>query len=131
MTVLTFWTYIITNHKLGALYTGHTDNIGYRMEQHIHGEFEGFSQKYGLKHLVWFEPFGSRHEAFVRERQIKNWNRQWKLNLIEAFNPLWLDLHRVPYWPLPDPEAFPKQYDACLKHRVDPALRRDERRFRR
>ena len=124
---LEFWTYIITNHYKGTLYIGHTDNIHMRLEQHIHGEFKGFSGKYSLRHLVWFDEFGSRDEAFQRERKMKEWNRQWKINLIEEFNPLWLDLHVVPYWPLPDKELFPLQYQDCLKHRLDPALRRDDR----
>ena len=130
MTELTFWTYIITNHKLGTLYVGHTDDISIRMQQHIHGELEGFSKKYGLKHLVWFETFGSRDEAFQRERRIKEWNRQWKINLIEESNPFWIDINTVPYWPLPDPTTMPDQYKECLKHRLDPALRRDERNMR-
>ncbi len=128
MTDLAFWTYIITNHKYGTLYTGHTDDIHHRLEQHILGEFDGFSNKYGLKHLVWLQEFGSRDEAFQRERQIKEWNRQWKINLIEKRNPLWIDIHKVQYWPLPDKTAFPSQFQDCLKHSVDPALRRDERR---
>jgi len=55
---------MIANHRGGALYIGHTDNLYSRMEQHVQGEFEGFSKRYGLKHLVWFQEFGSRHEAF-------------------------------------------------------------------
>lgn len=127
MTDLTFWTYIITNHKLGTLYTGHTDDISLRMQQHVYGEFEGFSKKYKLKHLVWFETYGSRDEAFQRERRIKEWNRQWKIKLIEEFNPLWIDINTVPYWPLPNLNTMPDQHQKCLEHRLDPALRRDER----
>ena len=128
MTELNFWVYIITNQRKGTLYVGHTDNISQRMEQHKNGEYDGFSKKYGLKYLVWFEEYASRDEAFHRERQIKEWHRQWKVNLIEDINPHWLDIHSVPYWPLPDKDRFPEQYEACLKHRVDPGLRRDERR---
>ena len=94
----------------------------------LFAEFEGFSRQYGLKHLVWFKEFESRDEAFTKERRIKEWNRQWKVNLIERDNPFWIDLHTVPLWPLPDKVHYPDQYAECLKHRVDPALRRDERR---
>ena len=129
MTNLTFYTYTIANHKYGALYTGHTDDLYHRMEQHIRGEYEGFSKKYELKHLVWFREFGSRDEAFIKERQIKNWSREWKIELIEKDNPHWLDIHKLKYWPLPDPDVFPNQYQECLQHRVDPAFRQDERRW--
>ena len=127
MTDLKFWVYIITNQRKGTLYVGHTDNMSQRMHQHINGEYKGFSKKYKLKYLVWFQEYGSRDEAFRRERQIKEWHRQWKLNLIEDLNPHWLDIHSVPIWPLPDKQRFPKQYAQCLKHSVDPGLRRDER----
>ena len=129
MTELTFWTYIITNHKYGALYTGHTDDIYQRLEQHVRGKYDGFSKKYGLKHLVWFQEFGSRDDAFTKERQIKAWKRQWKINLIEKENPLWIDIHKCKYWPLPDRAAFPTQYQECLQHSVGPSLRWDERRW--
>ena len=129
MPELTFWTYIITNFRKGTVYTGHTDDLHARIEQHINGTYKGFSSRYGLKHLVWYEEFASRDEAFTRERRIKDWNRAWKLRLIEDTNPLWLDLHTVPLWPLPDPDMFPEAYARCLEHHVDPGLRRDERRY--
>jgi len=126
---LTFWTYIITNVYKGTFYTGHTDDIGTRMEQHITGAFEGFSKKYKLKHLVWSHEYETRDEAFRKERQIKEWKRQWKINLIEEKNPMWIDLNTVPLWPLPEPKAYPELYASCLEHRLDPDLRRDERRY--
>ena len=125
---LSFSTYIITNAKSGTLYVGHTDNLNERMEQHIAGHYGGFSKRYGLKHLVWQQSFESRNEAFVRERQIKEWKRKWKINLVESENPHWIDLHTVPVWPLPDRVLFDDLYNECLKHRLDPDLRRDERR---
>ena len=124
---LEFWTYIVTNGRNGTLYTGHTDNIGLRMEQHIHGVFEGFTSRYHLKHLVWLESHATRNEAFKRERRIKEWKRAWKLRLIETENPMWLDLHTVPIWPLPDSKLYPETYLQCLDHRLDPSLRRGER----
>ncbi len=125
---LIFHTYIITNAKYGTLYIGHTDSMNLRMEQHIAGTFAGFSKQYGLKHLVWYEMFGSGDEAFKRERQLKEWKRAWKIELIEDLNPEWIDLHTVPMWPLPDENLYPDLYADCLTHRLDPDVRRDERR---
>jgi len=87
-----FYVYIITNKRNGTLYIGHTDNIEKRMDEHRRGIFEGFSKKYGLKHLVWVERHDARQDAFRRERQMKAWKRQWKLDLIEEHNPEWQDL---------------------------------------
>jgi|GEM_PF-820895 len=101
-----FYTYIICNGRNGALYTGHTDDIGLRMEQHRAGRFAGFSKTYGCKYLVWFETHETRDAAFKRERQIKKWNRGWKLRLIEAENPHWIDINMCPQWPLPKEPIF-------------------------
>ena len=129
MSNLRFWTYIITNQRSGALYIGHTDDIYLRVEQHIRGTYEGFSKKYGLKHLVWFAEFQRRHEAFKEERRLKNWRRQWKLELIEQYNPNWIDIHKAKYWPLPDKTLFPEHYEDCLKHSLKLVVRQEERRF--
>jgi putative endonuclease len=64
-----------------------------RVEQHRAGKFSGFTAKYGVYRLVWFEGHPSRDQAFRRERRIKEWRRLWKLHLIEARNPDWLDLY--------------------------------------
>jgi putative endonuclease len=109
-----FCTYICTNKRNGTLYTGHTDNILARAEQHLNGAFKGFSQKYGCKYIVWFEEHVSRDEAFKRERRIKEWRRAWKLALIEEANPHWIDVVAAPVWPLPDPAVFPEVYARCL-----------------
>jgi putative endonuclease len=87
-----FWVYIVTNCRNGTLYTGHTDDLPNRIHQHKTKAFRGFSAKYGCDRLVWCESFDSREQAFKRERQIKEWRRSWKLELIETNNPQWLDL---------------------------------------
>ncbi len=69
-----------------------TDNLGRRIWEHQSGEMAGFTKKYGVKTLVWFETHETRDAAFFRERQIKKWNRSWKLQLIETANPDWKDL---------------------------------------
>ena len=90
-----FFTYIITNKRNGTLYTGHTDDISLRIYEHKEKVFKGFAAKYGCDKLVWFETHETRDMAFKRERQIKEWQRTWKLELIEALNPHWQDLYPV------------------------------------
>ena len=87
-----FYVYIVTSQKTGTLYIGHTDDIHRRAWQHKTGAIPGFSKKYGCRRLVWFETFPTRDEAKTRERQMKNWRRQWKIELIEKTNPEWRDL---------------------------------------
>jgi len=94
-----FYTYICTNKQRGTLYTGHTDDLGGRMQQHKQKIFKGFSAKYGCTKLVWFKTFETRAAAFKKERQIKKWKRAYKLNLIEKQNPHWLDIDMEPIWP--------------------------------
>lgn len=87
-----FFTYILASKRNGTLYTGSTDNLGQRIEQHKKKVFKGFTAKYGVDKLVWYEVHDTRETAFTRERQIKEWQRQWKINLIESMNPEWDDL---------------------------------------
>jgi len=69
-----------------------TDDLARRVWEHKSGLFPGFTRKYDIKILVWYEVHESRESAFQRERQIKKWNRAWKLALIERLNPGWRDL---------------------------------------
>lgn len=87
-----FFVYILASRRNGTLYVGMTDNIGQRVWQHRTGAIPGFTKKYGVKVLVWYETHETRDSAFLRERQIKKWNRAWKLELIERLNPDWRDL---------------------------------------
>jgi len=89
---MTFFTYILASRRNGTLYTGSTDQLIKRVNEHRSGRFGGFTSRYGVAILVWFERHDSRHAAFVRERQIKEWKRVWKLELIERSNPGWVDL---------------------------------------
>jgi putative endonuclease len=84
--------YIMTNQRNGTLYTGVTSNLSQRVWQHKNDTFEGFSKNYRTKMLVWYELGGSIEGAIMREKQIKRWNRIWKLRLIESMNPEWRDL---------------------------------------
>lgn len=88
-----FFTYMTTNISRVSVYTGHTDNLGERMTQHRLKVFDGYTRKYNCARLVWFETHETRHSAFIRERRIKKWYREWKDELIEILNPDWRDLY--------------------------------------
>jgi putative endonuclease len=77
----------------GTLYTGVTSNLVQRAWQHRTGEIEGFSSQYGVKMLVYFEVHENAESAIAREKQIKKWNRAWKIRLIKQTNPQWKDLY--------------------------------------
>jgi len=87
-----FYVYILASQRNGTLYTGSTDDIGRRVFEHKEKTFRGFAAKYGVSLLVWYESHESRDAAFRRERQIKEWKRAWKIEMIERFNPGWRDL---------------------------------------
>ncbi len=90
---LAFYTYIMASRPNGTLYTGHTDNLTRRIWEHREGVRPGFTAKYGVKLLVWYELHDTREGAKTRERQIKKWNRAWKIRLIREVNPDWRDLY--------------------------------------
>jgi putative endonuclease len=87
-----YYIYIITNISNSTLYIGVTNNLEKRMYQHKNKLIDGFSKKYHLVKLVYFEQTNDINSALVREKQLKNWHRQWKYNLIDEFNPDWKDL---------------------------------------
>jgi putative endonuclease len=89
---MSFYVYILANRRNGTLYVGMTDDLLRRVWEHQTGAVPGFTKTYGIKMLVWFEQHESRESAFQRERQIKKWKRDWKIQLIEGFNPAWKDL---------------------------------------
>ena len=88
-----FYTYILASDRNGTLYVGSTDDLAKRVYQHKEKVYRGFTSKYGVDKLVWFEAFELRSNAFRRERRIKEWRRSWKLLLIEEANPTWRDLY--------------------------------------
>ena len=90
---MAFYVYILANQRNGTLYVGMTDDLVKRIWMHKNEVLPGFTKDYGVKKLVWFEAHESRESAFQRERQIKKWNRVWKLELIERSNPIWRDLY--------------------------------------
>jgi putative endonuclease len=84
--------YILASGHYGAIYIGVTSNLLQRLVQHREGLLPGFTSRYKVHRLVHFEMFGEMERAIVREKQLKNWRRQWKVNLIDAENPEWRDL---------------------------------------
>jgi putative endonuclease len=88
-----FYVYILTSKARGTLYIGVTNSLERRHFEHAGGlNAESFTQKYKVKRLVYFEKCDTVEQAIVREKQLKNWHRQWKINLIESMNPGWDDL---------------------------------------
>ncbi|HEY3301190.1 MAG TPA: GIY-YIG nuclease family protein [Methylophilaceae bacterium] len=85
--------YILSNQVRGTLYIGVTSNLLQRVWQHKQNLVDGFSKQYGLHILVYFEQFDDMLNAIVREKQLKKWNRAWKVELIESINSDWRDLY--------------------------------------
>ena len=88
-----FHVYMLASATNGTLYIGVTSDLVKRVWQHKEGLADGFTKQYGVKTLVWFEPQGSAEAAINREKQLKKWNRTWKIQLIEEKNQHWHDLY--------------------------------------
>jgi putative endonuclease len=87
------WVYLITNRPNGILYTGVTDNLARRAWEHREGVIQGFTRRYGLKRLVYYERYDDIRDARQREQNIKHYPRSWKVRLILLNNPAWDDLY--------------------------------------
>jgi putative endonuclease len=87
-----YFVYIMASGRNGTLYVGVTNDIVRRALEHAHGQVKGFTKQYGVGNLVWFEEYADIHDAIAREKQIKGWNRAWKVRLIENANSGWNDL---------------------------------------
>jgi putative endonuclease len=84
--------YILASPPRGTIYIGVTSQIMQRVWQHRESVFKGFTSKYKVFRLVRYEIFSTMSDAIAREKQLKRWHRQWKINLIESDNPHWIDL---------------------------------------
>ncbi|HTE22419.1 MAG TPA: GIY-YIG nuclease family protein [Candidatus Limnocylindria bacterium] len=87
-----YYVYILASQRNGTLYIGVTNDLRRRIEEHRNSTVQGFTQKYYVKSLVYFEETDQIKVALAREKQLKKWNRVWKLELIEKENPEWKDL---------------------------------------
>ena len=85
--------YILASKRNGTLYVGVTSDLPDRMVEHKQGLIEGFTKRYKVHHLVYYEMRETMPQAIRREKQIKDWKRLWKIGLIESMNPEWLDLY--------------------------------------
>jgi putative endonuclease len=90
--------YIMASRRYGTLYIGVTSDLSRRAWEHREGLIAGFTKRYGCKHLVWYEPHDWVVGAIQREKSLKRWPRDWKINLIERQNPLWADLYKTLAW---------------------------------
>jgi len=87
--------YLLASRRNGTLYVGVTSDLIKRIWEHRNHVVAGFTKKYGVDKLVWYEPNVSMESAIQREKTIKEWKRAWKLNLIEKTNPDWVDLYET------------------------------------
>lgn len=89
----TYCVYIVASGPCGWLYVGMTNNLIRRIDEHRHGQIDGYSRERGTDQLVWYEQHRYVDQAIVREKRIKRWLREWKFALIEQANPQWRDLY--------------------------------------
>ena len=87
-----YFVYLLCSQKNGTLYVGVTNDLIRRVFEHKNGLADGFTKKYSVKNLAWYEVHEDIEQAIVREKQIKKWNRAWKIDLIQKNNPEWRDL---------------------------------------
>ena len=89
----TFYVYILSSGKNGTIYIGFTSDLKKRVWEHKNGVIKGFTKRYGITNLVYYEIFDDPENAILREKQMKKWKREWKTELIEETNPEWNDLY--------------------------------------
>jgi putative endonuclease len=90
---MAYFVYILASDRNGTLYVGVTNDLVRRVYEHKNKVIRGFTSRYGVARLVWFEVYDDPATAIAREKEIKKWRRAWKLRLIEESNPQWLDLY--------------------------------------
>jgi putative endonuclease len=88
-----YYVYLLASKPYGTLYVGVTADLERRISQHKHKLVPGFTKRYSVNRLVWFEAHDLVEAAIRREKRIKDWKREWKINLIERDNPHWIDLY--------------------------------------
>jgi len=92
---MAFYTYLLASGPHGTIYCGHTDSLSRRVWEHREKMRPGFTAKYGVDCLVWYQPHETRETAYRHEQRIKAWKRKWKIELIESENPRWIDLYET------------------------------------
>jgi putative endonuclease len=99
---MTYWVYILASRKHGALYVGVTNSLERRIAEHRAKQVPGFTQRYGVDRLVFYQGYGEATAAMGFEKRLKRWRRDWKIRLIEEDNPHWDDLYLQTIAPGPD-----------------------------
>ena len=87
--------YILETKRNGTLYIGVTSNLAKRVWEHKNNMVAGFTRRYGIHQLVWYEIHETMESAITREKRLKDWKRQWKIELIESSNPNWQDMYKM------------------------------------
>ncbi|WP_336071910.1 GIY-YIG nuclease family protein [Nitratireductor rhodophyticola] len=95
---MTGYVYMLASQKRGTIYIGVTNDLGRRIVEHKEGRIPGFTSRYGVTRLVWYEEHFDMRDAIQREKSLKRWSRQWKIDLIEKTNPEWNELLRGWGW---------------------------------
>tara|TARA_B100000508_G_scaffold107826_1_gene85923 strand:+ start:187 stop:504 length:318 start_codon:yes stop_codon:yes gene_type:complete len=98
MPAKSYWIYMLASQKNGTLYIGVTSDLIRRVYEHRNHLLEGFTKEYDVSRLVYYEEYDDIGLALTREKQLKKWNRAWKLKLIESNNPSWKDLYEDLYY---------------------------------
>jgi putative endonuclease len=122
--------YILASGRHGTLYIGVTSNPPGRIRQHREGLIKGFTSRYGVSRLVWFEIHETMEAAILREKQLKKWTRAWKIELIEERNPFWDDLAVtvLGFEPSPAPApSFPRKRESTDMKQSDVSMSMDSR----
>ena len=110
-----YYVYILASKRNGTLYIGVTNNLERRLYEHVNKLIPSFTEKYDISKLVYFEETSDAHAALQREKYLKKWNREWKINLIEKLNPQWKDLSCEWYDP-----GFPPSREWQINIKKDP-----------
>lgn len=117
------WVYILASGPGGTLYVGVTNNLVRRVFEHRNNLVPGFTKRYGVKRLVYFEEHATAPLAIQREKNIKHWPREWKIDLIVAMNPGWRDMMRLQVdWRVMRGQATPPRHCRTGAKRRDPAI---------
>ena len=95
---MTGYVYMLASQKRGTIYIGVTNSLGRRIPEHRDGTGSRFTRQYGVRRLVWYEEHFDMRDAIQREKSLKRWKRQWKIELIEKTNPNWEELFRGWGW---------------------------------
>ena len=91
---MTYYVYILANKRRGTLYVGVTNNLIRRVFEHKNKLIEGFTERYDVNLLVWYQASESVESAIAHEKKLKRWRREWKIEMIETLNPEWVDLYQ-------------------------------------